>query len=450
MQKNNGLTLKNKIAYGMGDVGFALTSVVLSMVLAVYLTDVVGLRPGYVAIVIFIGRTWDYINDPIVGFIADRTRTKWGRYRPYLLWAAIPFGLSFIFLWIIPPIQNQLWLAFYFAAVYFVHEAATTFGLIPYVALTPTLTPNYDARTSLTSYRMVFSMIGSLIATLVPLAIIGTIEPSKQDIILIVMIGMGAISAAPMIGTFLGVEEKIQVSPDRPKFIESIKAAFSNKPFLYAMGIYLFTIAGLEIGSAMTLYFFRYGLGIAEEAEIFVGIMFITGIVMIPFWNYVSKKLDKARAFIIGTGLMILTRIALFFFTPDTPVFLLYVVTILAGIAFSAGQTLPWAIMPDPVEYDEYKTGKRREGVFYSLTILCKSIAISISLPLLLVAMDAAGYVANAAAQPQSADMMIRFLSNILPSIVFAGAIVCAALYPLNRKKFNEIQDELKARRAGA
>jgi len=431
----------------MGDVGYALTSVMLSMVLAVFLTDVVGLRPSYAAIVIFIGRTWDYVNDPIVGFIADRTRTKWGRYRPYLLWSAIPFGITFILLWIVPPIQSQIGLLIYFSAIYFIHEAATTFGFIPYVALTPTLTSNYDDRTSLTSYRMVFSMIGSLIATIVPLAIIGTIDHTKQGIILYVMIAMGAISALPLFGTFFGVREKIQVTPERPKLLDSLKAAFSNKPFLYAMGIYLFTIAGLEIGSAMTLYFFRYGLNIAEEAEIFVGIMFIVGIVMIPFWNYVSKKLDKAKAFIIGTGLMILTRIALYFFTPDTPEIYLYIVTILAGVAFSAGQTLPWAIMPDPVEYDEYTTGKRREGVFYSLIILCKSIAISLSLPLLLVAMEAAGYVANAATQSQSADTMIRFLANILPSIVFVAAIACAALYPLNRKKFEEIQQELKLRR---
>ena len=434
----------------MGDVGFALTSVMLSMVLAVFLTDVVGLRPAYVAIVVFIGRTWDYINDPIVGHIADRTQTKWGRYRPYMLWSAIPFGITFILLWVVPPIESQIGLVVYYSAIYFIHEAATTFGLIPYVAMTPTLTSNYDERTTLTSYRMVFSMIGSLIAVVGPLAILGTIDASKKELIFYVMIAMGAISALPMIGTFFGVEEKIEPPEERPKLKASLKAAFSNKPFRYAMGIYLFSITGLEIGSAMTLYFFRYSLGIAEEAEIFAAIMFVVGIVMIPFWNFVSKKLDKAKAFMIGTGLMILTRIALMFFTTATPRIYLYIVTVLAGFAFSAGQSLPWAIMPDPVEYDEYKTGKRREGMFYSLIILCKSIAVSISLPLLLVIMDASGYVANAEVQSQSAGFMIKFLFNILPSFVFAGAILCAALYPLNRSKFEEIQTELKARRKGS
>jgi len=434
MENENRLTLRNKIAYGMGDVGFSLTSVMLSMVLAVFLTDVAGLRPAYAAIVIFIGRTWDYINDPLIGYIADRTRTRWGRYRPYMLWSAIPFGLTFVLLWVIPPIQSQIGLVIYFSAIYFIHEAATTFGLIPYVAMTPTLSTNYDDRTTLTSFRMVFSMIGSLVATIVPLAIIGTIDVSKRQIILYVMIAMGIISALPMIGTFLGVEEKIKVSENKSTIKESIKAALSNKPFLYAMGIYLLTITGLEIGSAMTLFFFRYGLGIAEESEIFVGIMFIVSILAIPFWTFVSKKLDKTKAFMIGVGLLVLTKIGLMFFTLDTPRTLLYLITILSGFAFSAGQTLPWAIMPDPIEFDEYTTGKRREGVFYSLTILCKSIAVSISLPLLLVVLDASGYVANVTVQSHSADFMIRFLHNILPAIVFLGAIACAALYPLNRK----------------
>ena len=450
MKKKSELTLWNKIAFGMGDVGFALTSVMLSMFLAVFLTDVVGLRPAHVAIVVFIGRTWDYINDPMVGFIADRTRTKWGRYRPYMLWSALPFGITFILLWIVPPIESQVGLVIYYSAIYFIHEAATTFGLIPYVSLTPTLTSDYDERTTLTSFRMVFSMIGSLIATVGPVAVIGTIDASKRQLILYVMIVMGLISSLPMLGTFFGVREKVKPSTERPKLKESLKAAFNNKPFLYAMGIYLLTITGLEIGSAMTLYFYRYSLGIAEEAEIFAAIMFIVGIVMIPFWAFVSKKLDKAKAFMIGTGLMILTRILLMFFTPDTPRIYLYIVTVLAGIAFSAGQSLPWAIMPDPVDYDEYKTGKRREGVFYSLIILCKSIAVSISLPLLLVAMDAAGYVANADVQSKPAGFAINALSNIIPSVVFLGAIICAALYPLTRTKFDEIQAELKIRREKA
>jgi glycoside/pentoside/hexuronide:cation symporter, GPH family len=290
-------------------------------------------------------------------------------------------------------------------------------------------------------------MIGSLVATVVPLAIIGTVATENQDVILSVMIGMGFLCIFPMIGTFIGVRERITVTENKSKFIESVKAAFSNKPFLYVMGIYLLTITGLEAGSAMILYYFRYSLGITDNAEIFVGIMFIVGILAIPMWNFISRKLDKTRAFVIGAVVMIITRIILMFFNVDTPVVYLYIISVIAGIGFSAGQTLPWAMMPDPIEFDEYQTGKRREGVFYSFTILCKSIAVSIALPLSLVILDASGYVANATVQTPTADFTIRSLTNLFPAILFGGAIACALLYPLTRSKFEEIQRELEIRR---
>ena len=117
------------------------------------------------------------------------------------------------------------------------------------------------------------------------------------------------------------------------------------------------------------------------------------------------------------------------------------------GIGFAAIQTLPWAIIPDTVDYDEYKTGKRREGIFYSLMILFKSVAVSVSLPLILVVMDFSGYVANAEVQTKTADYIIRFLFGGVTSIIFLGAMICAWLYPLTRKRFEEIQTVLEERR---
>jgi len=443
------LTLRTKISYGMGDVGFALAGVMLSMILAVFLTDVAGIRPAYAAIVIFIGRTWDYVNDPIIGFIADRTNTRWGRYRPYLLWSAIPFGVTFALLWWVPPLKTEIGLVVYYAAIYFVHEAATTFGLIPYVSLTPTLSPHYDDRTTLTSFRMVFSIIGTLLAAVVPLAIIGVIDVTKQSMFLYVGMGMGVIAATPLFGTFFGTKEKILYDPEnKPALLESLKAAAKNRPLVFAIFIYLLTITGLEVGTSVTLYYLRYSIDIAADADIFIGIMFIVAIVFIPVWNKISSILNKTKAFIIGGAIMVVTRILFMFMAPHTPVMYLYAITVISGIGFAAIQMLPWAIIPDTVEYDEYMTGERREGIFYSLMILLKSIAVSISLPLILVLMDFYGYVANADVQVKSADYTIRFLFGGAPALLFLGAMICAAFYPLTREKFEEIQAVLKERRA--
>ncbi|HWT77836.1 MAG TPA: MFS transporter, partial [Candidatus Methylomirabilis sp.] len=161
--KGETLKTRTKLMYGSGDFGFACTDAMLGLLIAIYLTDVVGLRPEYAGLAIFLGRTWDYVNDPIFGYISDRTRTRWGRRRPYLLFGALPFALAFSLLWWHPPIPSQIGLAVYYAVAYALYDTAATLVYMPYYALTPELTNDYDQRTSLTTFRMIFSILGSMV-----------------------------------------------------------------------------------------------------------------------------------------------------------------------------------------------------------------------------------------------------------------------------------------------
>ena len=145
-----------KLAYGIGDTGFSLTTTIVAAYFAIFLTDVVGVSPGIAAIAIFIGRTWDYFNDPFIGHISDRTRTRWGRRRPFLLLGALPFAIAFMLLWWRPPINSTTVLVIYYAIAYVLFDSAATFTYMPFYALTPELTSDYDERTSLTTYRMFF------------------------------------------------------------------------------------------------------------------------------------------------------------------------------------------------------------------------------------------------------------------------------------------------------
>ncbi len=447
--RKGGLSLKTKISYGMGDTGYALVGVMLSMVWVVFLTDVAGLRPAYAGFAVFFGRTWEYISTPIVGYLADRTNSRWGRYRPYLPFSAIPFGLTFAFLWWVPPLESEISLTVYYAAIYFVHVAATNLGVIPFVALTPTLSSDYDDRTSLTSFRMVFSIIGTLVAAVVPLAVIGVIDASKQNTVLYVGMAMAVASSMPLFVVFWGTEERIHVDKEhKPGPMESLKAAATNRPFILAASIYVFTVTALEIMTASTLYYLRYSIQIGEDAEILIGIMFVVAIGAIPAWNYVSQHLDKAKTYMLGGGLMVITRIAFAFLAPKTSLVYIYGLTAISGVGFAAIQTLPWAIVPDTVEYDEYATGKRREAIFYSLMFLFRSVAVSISLPMILVFMDLSGYVANTSVQTPAADRMIRFLFGGVPALFIIAAMLCAFFYPLTRDRFQEIQAVLEERKA--
>lgn len=198
------LSRRTKLLYGVGDIGFSLTSTIIGAYFLIFMTDVVGLAPGLAAAAIFVGRSWDYVNDPIVGHLSDRTRTRWGRRRPYLLFGPLPFALAFAMLWWRPPWDGDLLLAAYYAVAYVVFDAAATLIYMPYFALTPELTSDYEERTSLTTYRMLFSILGSLVAFTVPLAVIGTFNPRSAPRVWNMGLLFGIVAALPLLLAFFG------------------------------------------------------------------------------------------------------------------------------------------------------------------------------------------------------------------------------------------------------
>ncbi|MGE5375365.1 MAG: MFS transporter, partial [Bacteroidota bacterium] len=202
------LPRRTRWIYGAGDLGFSLTNTILSVYFALFLTEVVGLMPAVAALAIFIGSTWDYINDPIVGYLTDHTRTRWGRRRPYLLFGALPFALAFVLLWWKPPFTSVPALAVYFSLAYAIFDTAASFVYMPFYALTPELTSDYDERTSLTSTRMFFSIFGSLLAFTVPLAIVSAFNPQNAGKVLAMGFILGLVSALPLWLVFWGTRER--------------------------------------------------------------------------------------------------------------------------------------------------------------------------------------------------------------------------------------------------
>lgn len=252
------LSRKTKLMYGAGDTGFSLTSTILGTYFAIYLVDVVGLAPGMAAIAIFAGRSWDYINDPLLGHLSDRTRSRWGRRRPFLLFGALPFALCFSLLWWKPPIASQVGLAAYYAVAYLLFDTAATLAYMPYYALTPELTSDYDERTALTSYRMFFSIFASLLAFTVPLFIIGEFNPANASRVLTMGLLFAVLSMLPLLVTFAGTRERESfMEMDRPGFRESLRSAFKNRPFVYSAALFLLTWVTISVLETTLLFFLK-------------------------------------------------------------------------------------------------------------------------------------------------------------------------------------------------
>jgi GPH family glycoside/pentoside/hexuronide:cation symporter len=446
----NSLTRRDKIPYGSGDIGFSLTTTILGAYFAIYMVDVVGLRPGLAAIAVFIGKSWDYVNDPLFGYLSDRTRTRWGRRRPYLLFGALPLALTFTMLWWKPDFEHTAALVLYYTVAYLLFEASATMLYMPYFALTPELTTDYDERTSLTTYRMFFSILGSLLAFTLPLLIVGSFSPENAPRVTLMGAIFGLASALPMLLVFFGTREREDYQEmDKPSLRESLRSAWKNIPFRYGLGIFLATWIAVDILQSSLLFYIKYVLHREGQNDLIMASIFVVAMFALPIWNWVSRRWSKRHAYMYGIAFWAVVQLALITVTPDTGLSLVLFLCALAGIGVAAAHVLPWAILPDAVEWDEYQTGERHEGMLYSLTTLARKIASSVAIPLILLLLEATGYQPNAVQQNPQALLGIKLVIGPIPAVLLGLGIITAYKYPLDRTQFLEIVRKLKLRRAG-
>jgi GPH family glycoside/pentoside/hexuronide:cation symporter len=443
------LTRRQKLMYGAGDIGFSLTSTILGVYFLFFMIEVVGLRPAVAAIPIGIGKVWDFVNDPIFGYLSDRTRTRWGRRRPYLLFGALPLALTFTMLWYRPGFESTAALVVYYSVAYIIFEASATLLYMPYFALTPELTSDYDERTSLTSYRMFFSILGSLLAFTLPLIIIGSFIPENAPRVLLMGAIFGLMSALPMFITFFGTKEREDYSDlEKPTLWESIKSVWKNVPFRYGLGIFLATWISVDILQTSLLFYVKFVVQRESQNDIIMATIFVIAMFALPIWNWVSKRWSKRHAYMVGIAFWAVVQLALITMTPATPLSIILILCSMAGIGVSAAHVLPWAILPDAIEWYEYQTGERHEGMFYSITTLARKVTSAVSITFIGPILELTGYQPNVAQQSEQALRGIKLIIGPIPAVLLAIGIFIAYKYPLGRKEFLKIVEELKRRRA--
>jgi GPH family glycoside/pentoside/hexuronide:cation symporter len=442
------LSRRAKLMYGIGDSGINLADTVVGLLFAIFLTDVVGLRPGLVAVALFLGRSADYLNDPLIGYLSDRTRSRWGRRRPFILFGMPPFALVYMLMWWKPPFDSQVALAIYYAVAFILYDTAATVLYMPYFAMTPELTSDYDERTKLTTYRMAFSILGAMIGYVVPLAIIGTMGPESASRVMTVGAGVAVVSILPMIAVFFGTRERAEFQKqEQPGIKESLKAAVKNKPFLFAIGIFLLTWTAFDVLQTVLLYFLKYRLNLAGSGDLIFGVLFVGALVSLPFWSWASSRWDKRKAYIGAMGFLAAVMLFLGFMDPSWGLVAMGILSALAGFGVGAIQLLTWAMIPDAIEWDELQTGQRHEGMFYSLVTTFRKVAVSLSIPMAMLMLEWTGYVANAETQPHSAIFGLQMLIGPIPAICLLGGILLASFYPLTRAKHAELRARLEERR---
>ena len=259
---NSRLTFLHKLLYGSGDWGLSSTGMLRSVFYAIYLTDVVGLDARIGSFAALAGIIWDAINDPLVGMISDRVRTKRGRRLPFLLWFGIPFGLSFVLLWWAPPWTSQWALAIHITLAFIIADTMSTLISIPFLSLTPELTSDYDERTTLTSFRSFFQLTSALAVVIFAPMIVDAVMAagaSQQQGFLVVGAIFGGLAIPPyLIMPFVFKERTIVEEPKPISLIEMLRTAWANKPFRFLAGVHTMNWSAVDMVAVTFPYFSLY------------------------------------------------------------------------------------------------------------------------------------------------------------------------------------------------
>jgi GPH family glycoside/pentoside/hexuronide:cation symporter len=235
---------------------------------------------------------------------------------------------------------------------------------------------------------------------------------------------------------------------ERPSLRESLQAAMRNRPFVFGLIIFLLTWVAVEILQATLLFFVKYVVQREAQNDLVMATIFVTAVFALPIWEFVSRHWSKRWAYAGGIAFWAVVQIAMITLGPTTRLSTILVMCVLAGIGVSAAHVLPWAIIPDAIEWGEWQTGERHEGMFYSLVTLVRKATTSLAVPAVGLILQFTGYVPNAAQQPPSALLGIRVVIGPIPAALLCMGILFAILYPLGREEYAHIARELERRRA--
>jgi glycoside/pentoside/hexuronide:cation symporter, GPH family len=456
------LSRRTKFIYSLGDWGTSSATVARNTFWFIFLTNVVGLGAGLAGTVVLVGRIWDSINDPLIGTLSDRVRTRWGRRRPFLLFGAVPFGLAFFLMFYVPPIDTTLGLAIYYCLVFLLFDTLYTLVNVPYIALMPELTEDFDERSNLAGWRMSSSILAALVTA-------GTFTLLAEDILGVWLGGdtaairsgyaltaalWGVVMSLPLLILFRYIKEP-ERAPDREPIrpLQTFREVFSNRPFRLAAIIYLLSFATMDV---VLVVFIRFLIDYVQVTpgfdNLLLALVLSLAFLSMPVVVRLMHRYDKRTTY-IGSMLMMAVVLLIIGQVPPGGQNWMLVAALFAGLGYGAANAVPWAIVADVIEVDELHSGKRREGVYAGYLVFFRKLASALAIFMVGQLLEASGFVSSTGGrllveQPESALLMLRLLVGVIPAFMLALAMLAAWRYPLSRARFNEIRQELLQQRA--
>jgi GPH family glycoside/pentoside/hexuronide:cation symporter len=426
--------------YGLGDFAFNLTFTFCSLFLLYFYTDVLGLSATTGGLIIMAALIWEGATDPVVGVLANRTISRWGRYRPYLLFGAVPLALSFsAMFW--PTGLSGTGLAIYAFATHLLFRTVYTVVNIPYIALSAQMTSDSVERGKLAGARMMFAILCGLVLAGASLPLAGALGGGTAGFFHLSMIYALVTAGILLLCFSITGESAAEVSDQHPTLGDMIRALRANRPFqLLLAATLLGSVAYTMSGKAM-VYYMKYSVG--SEKAVTTGLaigLLAAAMAMVP-WMWLARRTSKRVVWLSGVVLTSLVSVVIYALTSKAGP-LLWSLLALSGIGNAAFILSFWSMVPDTVEYGELHSGTRAEGAISGFIIFSQKVALGIGTGLLGVILDLVGYRANQVQAPETLHG-ITIMFTLVPlslSLIGAGFIW---FYPLDQREHGRIVDEL-------
>lgn len=426
------LSLWTKIGYALGDFGGSIAFQTVSLYVLFYFTDVFLIDPMAAGLIFFAAKIWNAVCDPLIGVFCDKTVSRFGSKRSFLLYYSIPLGLSFFLLFSSPTlgeIQKIVWALIAFLAF------STTYSLtgVPYGSLTVVMTEDSQERSVLTAYRMAFAILAILVVGGTTMPFVQSFKTQIEGFRAIGFV-FGLVAIAMTLVTFLAVREKFpSVNQENFSWKGIFTTVFANKPFVVLVFSILVFMTGINILASMVNFYFIYNLNHKDWIPFAFGSLFVFSALALPLWLFISKNAGKTNSFIIGMAFLVVVLFFIFFLK-DLSLVAVIVLFALAGIGMSTVYLFPWSMIPDAIDYWERETGFRNEGIFYGFFYFTFKASAALAGIVAGPGLKLGGYIANQT-QSEATLLWMALLSTIVPAMLIVAGIFILKNYSIPEKE---------------
>ena len=440
------LSVPAKLTFGLGEFTLNASMAAVTLVYAYFLLQEAGLRPALAGLVPLIGRSVDAITDPLMGRLSDRIRWAGGRRRPFFLLGAIPYGLAFFALWIDPPFTSQAARFAYYAIAYSFFSCAITVLSVPYLALLPEMTKEYDARTSLNAYRAAVGSLGMLAAISLRL-VAEALGGDSADFATAAAI-YGVLLALPWLLVYrVTFEPPLAPEPASPQpLLQGFGEVARQRSFRMLCVIFLCGRMAMDIAGPLFILYAQFWLGRVDDFEP-VMLLFFSGILLsFPIAVRLAQRREKARLFAAGALFWTLVSLSQFLVQPDWPRWFFFLVVPLITPGFALIDIMPWSMIGEVADEGELATGERRDGVYNGVLSFVRKLGGAAGIFVIFAILDWMGFVEGSEVQTEAARQTIRIVSSFGPIVPLLLGAWLALRYPLRRADHARIRAELDAR----